>query len=69
MSLVDFLVVFGQIAIGAALIHGLFTRFAAIMRRLSAKVPKGLEEGAVGYLSTHPPTPERIAEAERAAGD
>ena len=43
--------------------------FAAIMRRLSASMPKGLEEGAVGYLSTHPPTPERIAEAERAAGD
>lgn len=43
--------------------------FAAIMRRLSSDVPKGLEEGPVGYLSTHPPTPERIAEAERAAGD
>lgn len=43
--------------------------FASIMRRLSAKMPKGLEEGPVGYLSTHPPTPERIAEAERAAGN
>lgn len=42
--------------------------FAAIMRRLADTRPKGLEEGPVGYLSTHPPTPERIAAAERAAG-
>lgn len=45
------------------------TAFASIMRRLSAEMPEGLEEGPVGYLSTHPPTPERIAEAERAAGN
>jgi Zn-dependent protease with chaperone function len=41
--------------------------FAAVMRRLSAELPAGLEEGPVGYLSTHPPTPERIAAAEQAA--
>ena len=41
--------------------------FAAMMRRLSADVPEALEQGAMGYLSTHPPSPERIAEAERAA--
>ena len=41
--------------------------FAAMMRRLSADVPDVLERGAMGYLSTHPPSPERIAEAERAA--
>lgn len=41
--------------------------FAAMMRRLSADLPDGLEHGAVGYLSTHPPSPERIAAAERAA--
>lgn len=40
--------------------------FAAVMRRLSERVPAGMEEGPVGYLSTHPPSPERIAAAERA---
>lgn len=34
MSAVDFLVVFGQIAIGAALILGIATRFAALMGTL-----------------------------------
>lgn len=34
MDVVNFLVVFGQIAIGAALILGLFTRFAAMMGTL-----------------------------------
>jgi thiosulfate dehydrogenase [quinone] large subunit len=34
MTVVNFLVVFGQIAIGIALIVGLFTRFAAIMGAL-----------------------------------
>jgi thiosulfate dehydrogenase [quinone] large subunit len=34
LSIVDFFVVFGQIAIGAALILGLFTRFAALMGAL-----------------------------------
>ena len=41
--------------------------FASMMRRLSAGIPDGLEQGPVGYLSTHPPSPERIAAAERAA--
>ncbi len=41
--------------------------FAAMMRRLSADIPDALEQGPVGYLSTHPPSPERIAAAERAA--
>lgn len=41
--------------------------FASMMRRLSQELPKGMEEGAAGYLSTHPPSPERIAAAERAA--
>lgn len=41
--------------------------FADIMRRLSRKTGLGGEDGPVGYLSTHPPTPERIAAAERAA--
>ena len=41
--------------------------FASMMRRLSADMPDGLEEGPIGYLSTHPPSPERIAAAERAA--
>jgi Zn-dependent protease with chaperone function len=41
--------------------------FAAIMRRLSEA--HGGEGGElVAYLSTHPPTPERIAAAEAAAG-
>ncbi|HVI26822.1 MAG TPA: M48 family metallopeptidase [Xanthomonadaceae bacterium] len=40
--------------------------FASILRRLSREAgePGG---GPLGYLSTHPPTPERIAAAERAA--
>lgn len=41
--------------------------FASMMRRLSADMPAELEQGPVGYLSTHPPSPERIASAERAA--
>lgn len=41
--------------------------FASMMRRLSQELPKGMEEGPAGYLSTHPPSPERIAAAERAA--
>ena len=41
--------------------------FAAMMRRLSAQVPEALEKGPMGYLSTHPPSPERIAAAEKAA--
>ena len=41
--------------------------FATMMRRLSAQVPEALEKGAIGYLSTHPPSPERIAAAEQAA--
>ncbi|MCD9031591.1 M48 family metallopeptidase [Luteimonas sp. Y-2-2-4F] len=42
--------------------------FARIMRRLSKDRP-GLDDGPLGYLSTHPPTPERIEAAERGAGD
>ena len=42
--------------------------FAAMMRRLSARMPAALEKGPMGYLSTHPPSPERIAAAEKAAG-
>ncbi|MGH8078514.1 MAG: M48 family metallopeptidase [Lysobacter sp.] len=41
--------------------------FADIMRRLSKGVPAGMEEGPIGYLSTHPPSPKRIAAAEEAA--
>ncbi len=41
--------------------------FATMMRRLSAQVPEALEKGPMGYLSTHPPSPERIAAAEKAA--
>lgn len=41
--------------------------FADVMRRLSKGMPKGLEKGALGYLSSHPPSPERIAAAEAAA--
>lgn len=40
--------------------------FARIMRRLQAARP-ALEKGVAGYLSTHPPTPERIRAAEQAA--
>ena len=48
--------------------HGQSPRaFAAMMRRLSAQVPEALENGPMGYLSTHPPSPERIEAAERAA--
>lgn len=41
--------------------------FADVMRRLSQNVPKGMEKGAMGYLSSHPASPERIAAAEAAA--
>ena len=48
--------------------HGQSPRtFAAMMRRLSAQVPEALEKGPMGYLSTHPPSPERIGAAEQAA--
>lgn len=40
--------------------------FARIMRRLQTAQP-ALEKGVGGYLSTHPPTPERIRAAEQAA--
>ena len=37
-------------------------------RTLTAQqVPEALEKGPMGYLSTHPPSPERIAAAEKAA--
>jgi Zn-dependent protease with chaperone function len=40
--------------------------FADILRRLSQK--HGIDDsGAIGYVSTHPPSRERIARAERAA--
>lgn len=46
--------------------HGISPRsFASVMRRLSKASPHGPE--VVAYLSTHPPTPERIAAAEAAA--
>lgn len=41
--------------------------FASMMRRMSQEIPRGMEEGVAGYLSSHPPSPERIAAAERAA--
>ena len=41
--------------------------FAALMRRLAAERPEADGRGPLGYLSTHPPSPERIAAAERAA--
>ena len=41
--------------------------FAAILRRLAAARASSEEKGALGYLSTHPPTPERIAAAEAAS--
>lgn len=48
--------------------HGYSPRaFAEIMRRLSKDMPAGLERGAVGYLSSHPPSPERIMAAEASA--
>ncbi|MFL6591298.1 MAG: M48 family metallopeptidase [Luteimonas sp.] len=40
--------------------------FATVMRRLMKRDPAA-GGGPIGYLSTHPPTPERIAAAERAA--
>lgn len=42
--------------------------FASVMRRLADQRPSGGSDGPLGYLSTHPPTPERIAAAEAAAG-
>lgn len=41
--------------------------FSRIMRRLSEQVPAEVEQGPMGWLSTHPPTPERIEAAERAS--
>lgn len=41
--------------------------FAAMMRRLAKAVPEGEAKGAMGYLSTHPHSQERIEAAERAA--
>ncbi|MFC0679094.1 M48 family metallopeptidase [Lysobacter korlensis] len=40
--------------------------FATVMGRLAKASPAGSDE-VIGYLSTHPPTPERIAAAESAA--
>lgn len=55
-------------AFGLLLRRGLSPKaFATMMRRLSAGMPDGLERGPLGYLSTHPPSPERINSAERAA--
>ncbi|WP_146908328.1 M48 family metallopeptidase [Arenimonas daejeonensis] len=42
--------------------------FAAVMRRLSKHYGEK-DFGAVSYLSTHPPSAERIAAAEQAAAD
>ena len=42
--------------------------FAGIMRRLMKREPGSAGAGPIGYLSTHPPTPERIQAAESAAG-
>lgn len=41
--------------------------FARVMEKLSAG--RGGEAGVVGYLSTHPPSPERIEAARRAASE
>lgn len=41
--------------------------FADIMRRLSDEHGGRADGELIGYLSTHPPSPERIAAAERAA--
>lgn len=41
--------------------------FASMMRRLGRAAPQGDGDGAMGYLSTHPPTAERIGAAERDA--
>ncbi len=44
--------------------------FAEIMRRLTADAPPGVDtDGPSSYLSSHPPSPSRIAAAERAAGE
>lgn len=40
--------------------------FAAMMRRLAKVAPEGEAGGAMGYLSTHPHSQERIEAAERA---
>jgi len=42
------------------------TAFAQILRRLSARQPGESASGIAGYLSTHPPSEERIEAAERA---
>ena len=41
--------------------------FSRIMRRMSEDIPAGMEQGPMGWLSTHPPTPERIEAGERAS--
>lgn len=41
--------------------------FARIMGRLAKHHGMGTEQGVAGYLSSHPPTPERIRAAEAAA--
>lgn len=41
--------------------------FSRIMQRLAAQAPATADQGPLGWLSTHPPTPERIEAAERAA--
>lgn len=41
--------------------------FASVMQRLAANTPGDLDSSVVGYLSTHPPTPERIKAARDAA--
>lgn len=43
------------------------SEFARIMERLAGQGAAELDGDLVGYLSTHPPSPERIAAAERAA--
>lgn len=56
-----------QYAFGLLRRHGRSPRaFAEILGRL-VRTTAGTDEGPIGYLSTHPPTPERIAAAERAA--
>lgn len=42
--------------------------FAEAMRRLSGAMPDTFDGEAANYLSTHPPSPDRIEAAERAAG-
>ena len=41
--------------------------FASMLERLSRVHGNALDKGPIGYLSTHPPSPERIAEARRTA--